>query len=172
MSFTYTAIQTLTAPGSSFEFTNIPSNYTDLRLHLSIDGSGYNATDCYLRFNGSTAANYSVRYVWKDGASSSGTGGSATAQSAMFIGYATGTQTAADTYATMLIHISDYASTTKNKYVLTENATEAQTNDQWITMFTGKWTNTSAITSISIFPASSGTFTSNSTATLYGILKA
>lgn len=172
MSFTYTAIQTLDSPGSSFEFTNIPSTYTDLRLHLSIDGSGYNATDCYLRFNGSTAANYSVRYVWKDGSSASGSGGNATAQSAMFIGYATGTNTAANIFATMNIHISEYASTTKNKYVLTENATEAANNDQWLTMFTGKWADTSAITSISIFPASSGTFTSNSTATLYGILKA
>jgi hypothetical protein len=169
MANTYTAIQTVTVASSqnSIDFNNIPQTYSDLHILASLRGSGYNGTDAYLRFN-SVASSYSTRFIYKDGNTTVPTSGNSSAQSAMFIGFGTGTNIVSGVHANASLYIPNYTSS-QNKNVNIELAHENNNNDTWLVMVAGVWANSAAITSITLFPGSSGTWSANSSATLYGI---
>lgn len=164
------AIQTVTvgATGStSIDFNNIPQIYTDLYVSFSLRGDGYNATDTYMKFN-SNSSDYSYRLIWKDGNTSTPTSTSASSQSAMLIPFGTGSNTTANTFSNQSIYVPNYNSS-NFKTVYMDSAHEGNSLDTWITILSGLWSNTSAITSLSLLPVSGKTWVQNSTATLYGI---
>lgn len=172
---TYQIIESQTLGSSQSTVTigsggTIPQTYTDLRLLLSLDTNGYNGLDTYMRFNGSTSG-YSLRYLWKDGAGGTAYSGSGASQTQLLIGWAQGTNSTNNTYASFEIHIPEYTSNSYQKPISVENVHEANTNDNWVWMMNGLWANTSPITSISIIAGSGGTFLANSTFYLYGIKK-
>mgnify|MGYP003704569849 CR=1 FL=1 len=169
---TYTLIASLTVGAggaSSIDFTSIPSTYTDLLVKLSGRSStGYNAADFYLQFNGS-ASGYSGRYLMKD--SSDPTPVSSTSQTSKFLlGLIPATQATANVFGSAEIYIPNYAGST-NKSISVDSATENNGTIQWIYFAGGLWSNSSAITQVTLIDAT-GTFAQYSTAYLYGVKNA
>ena len=147
---------------SSIEFTNIPQNYTDLLLKISLRGNRSALFDQqYLTINGNTGA--TMRYLLGDGAfASSGTGGNQ-------IGLGDGTTATASTFGNTEVYIPNYAGS-NNKSFSTDSVTENNGTNAYASLFASLWSNTSAITSLNI-TTNSGTILQYSSATLYGIRK-
>jgi hypothetical protein len=167
---TYVKIASVTVGSggaANIDFTSIPSTYTDLKLVHSTRMSGANPYEVIaLEFNNdTTTANYNFMYLYANGnATSSGSG------NIKFGGYGNAASATASTFGNTEIYVPNYLGSNQKSYstdtVVENNST---TNGQWIlAIHAGKWSNTSAITSVKLIPGS-GTFVQYSTATLYGI---
>jgi hypothetical protein len=152
---------------TSIDFTSIPSTYTDLQLFASLrDNTSANGKDYKVEFN-SVTTSYTYRRLYGDSSAvysdSASTGQSLTIDSA---------NATASTFANCSIYIPNYAGSTNKSWsantVSENNATAA--NSAYLNLYVGLWSNTAAITSISLKPVSgSPTIQQYSTATLYGI---
>jgi hypothetical protein len=125
------------------QFTSIPTGYKHLQLRwISRSNSGsYNPT---IQFNGDTGANYSWHYL--DGNGGSATGGGASSQSNILLA---GIDVTANTFATGIYDILDYANINKNKTFRGLQGSQYNTagsSDLW----SGAWYSTDAINSISL----------------------
>ena len=165
MPATYSAIATTTlgSAASTITFSSIPGTYTDLRLVLV--GTGSLGSDIRIRFNSDTGTNYS--YTELDGNGSTTQSTRATSQTFIKLTTRWGIS---DTVPTM--HTTDvfsYAGST-NKTIL-NNLSGDFNGTGSIEVLVGLWRSTSAINTIT-FSLSSGNYSSGTTATLYGILKA
>lgn len=170
MAYTFSKLASVTVGAggvTQIDFTNIPQNYKDLQLVTSIrDNTSATGKDYKIEFNGVTTS-YSYRRVYGDGAAAYSDTAS-TGQS-LTIDSATAT---ASTFANCMIYIPNYAGSTSKSWsaetVSENNATGA--NSAYANLYSGLWSNTTAITSISLKPISgSPTIQQYSTATLYGI---
>jgi len=166
MPVTYTALATTTVGGggaSTIEFTSIPSSYTDLQILYCVrsDNSATNWNNMKLSFNGS-AANGSWRFL--AGYNGGFAVGSITGQVEVWINF---NASSANTFSNSSVYISNYA-LSDNKNIFIDTAAEGNAADQVLGFVSGLWSNSSAISSISVTP-SSGNFMQYSTATLYGI---
>jgi hypothetical protein len=164
MATTYEAIATVTVGSggaANMEFTSIPATYTDLKLvysgrdnrndtqngvNISLNGSTSNFTGRQLQGNGSAAASFNI---------------------ARFVSYNNGANSTANTFANAEIYFPNYASSNYKSF-----SSDAVEENNATTAFTflsaGLWSNTAAITSITLTPDSAN-FVQYSTATLYGI---
>jgi hypothetical protein len=164
MANTYVAIATVTVGSggaANIEFTSIPATYTDLKLvysgrdnrndtqngvNISLNGSTSNFTGIQLQGNGSAAASFNI---------------------ARFVSYNNGANSTANAFANAEIYFPNYASSNYKSF-----SSDAVEENNATTAFTflsaGLWSNTAAITSITLTPDSAN-FVQYSTATLYGI---
>lgn len=152
---------------ASITFSNIPDTYTDLVLLISVRNNSTALADSILpTFNGSTSG-FSGRLLYGQG---SGSGVSTTL--ARYLGTSNGGTTTANTFSSTRVYIPNYRSNT-NKSFLVDSITETNGTTIYRYLFGGLWSNTAAITSISLssdtFNSATG-FTENSSASLYGIL--
>lgn len=154
------------AGASSVTFNNIPqTGYTDLVIKVSARGTntlyGGIGSNNFVSFNGS-AANFSGIYL--EGA---GTGTPSSGAGAKFFSSRNDASSTASTFASSDIYIPNYASANYKSYSADEaienNATAAYTD-----LIAGLWSNTAAITSITITP-DLGSYVQYSTFTLYGV---
>lgn len=165
---TFTLIASYTATGSvsSIDFTSIPGTYTDLVLKLSTRQSRSEvASNIGIQFN-SSSSNLSSRYLI-------GTGSAATSTafgSTILFGNSTAATATASTFANSEVYIPNYAGST-NKSVSADSVTENNASNANAILSAGLWSDTAAITSISIVSLSSDNFVQYSTAYLYGIVK-
>ena len=166
-----TLISTVTvgSGGGSITLSNIPQTFTDLYLvYTSREGgvSGQTFVGNFLRFNASSATNYSNRRLLGNGSSVSSA--SSTSQDALFVGSNGAANSTANTWSSTSIYIPNYTGSTQ-KSLSIENVVEnnATAGEQFL--IAGLWSLTSAITQIDILPQIS--FSQNTTASLYGILK-
>lgn len=144
---------------SSITFSAIPGTYTDLCLVLSGRSTNSNYFDGIdIAFNSSTAS-FTARFL--DGSGSGVVSGT-------YTGLTTNGNTAtSNTFGNLQMYIPNYAGSTNKSFsadMVTEN--NATAADQRI--YAGLWSNTSAITSISL---TTTTFAQYSTAYLYGLTK-
>ena len=153
---------TVGAGGSSeINFTSIPSTYQSLQIRImslttTSPGDGINA-----RFNSDSGSNYSTHGIYGN---QDGVGGFGAASDAInYFGFWN-----SSTYPIVsIIDIPNYANT--NVYKTTKCMSGSDRNGQGIYyFFSGAWKNTSAITSIKIYP-NSGTFAQGASFALYGI---
>ena len=163
---TYKQIATVTvttATVADIEFTSIPGTYTDLILFHSTRYNLTSQTAIRIAFNSSTA-NFSSRFLQGNGSTVSS--GNAEAR---LVGVAPGSSYTASTFGNGFIYIPNYAGSTNKSFSVDEvnenNATLAYSN-----LIGSLWSNTAAITSISL-SLDSGSFVQYSSATLYGISK-
>ena len=148
---------------SSIAFSSIPGTYTDLILLMSLRQDGAN-NNVRVAINGATSG-YSERSLYGVG---SGGGASTSASTSYFnLMYADGTAETANTFGSLQIHMPNYAGS-ENKGVAVESVYENNASAAVVAMATQLWSNTAAITSISITPASTN-WVQYSTASLYGI---
>lgn len=157
------ATTTLSSAASTITFSSIGSEYTDLRLVVSVLGDGTNY--CNLRLNNDSGTNYSHTRLKGQGTSIVSQRTSNTTSIWLMDNNA-----ASSTIPTLTVaDIFSYAGST-NKTVLV-----AESNDQngsgGVGRYVGLWRNTAAITRVDMI-MTSGNFAIGTTATLYGILKA
>jgi hypothetical protein len=167
MANTYVAIATTTVGSggaSTISFTSIPGTYTDLLLVYSLRSST-SGEDSLIKFNGSSS-NFSSRSLKGDGSSASSGNRSDNVFSASQV-YSTYT---ANTFSNGSIYIPNYAGSNNKSFsidtVLENNATSASSE-----LRAGLWSNTAAITSITLENYAAGNYVQYSSATLYGISK-
>ena len=153
---------------ANFQFTSIPSTYTDLKIAVSVrESAATNAGDVvgYMRFNADTGTtNYSSRVVYGDGtaaASLTNSGG------AFEICLSANT---ANTFASSDIYIPNYAGSTAKSWSA-DMVTENNDTAAFAALYASLWTGTAAITTITLSPRGTLSFAQYSTATLYGIKK-
>lgn len=159
----YVRIQSVTVTGATaanMEFTNIPGTFDDLEVLWTMRGTSGSAVATFISLNGLTT-NFSSRYLYADGGSAvSGT-------LDRYIGSCPGTNWTANTFANSKIYLPNYAGSTNKSYSV-DNVDENNGTGVNMNLIAGLWSNTAAITSITLAPAS-GSFVLHSTAVLYGI---
>lgn len=159
----------LGSSASSITFSSVPGTYTDLYLVASLRSSQADTVGyAGLRFNGDNGNNYSGRYLNGNG---SGGRGSASYTSNRIYGQGTGGDSSTtDTFASLEFYIPNYAGST-NKSVSMTNMNETNATAAYMTIVAGLWSNTAAITEVTlVYPGYN--FLTNSSAYLYGITKA
>ena len=170
MANTYTLIesQVLGSSAPSVTFSAIPATYTDLVLRLSVryDGSlVYGSTE--IKLNSDTASNYSRTTLRGDGSSAVSERGSSNSI-LIFPRSITGDTATANTFSNSETYIPNYTSSNyksmSNDAVTENNATSALNS-----FFATLWSDTAAVTSITLAQDTGISFAEYSTATLYGI---
>ena len=171
---TYTQIGTAVTVGSggaaAIDFTSIPSTYTDLILKLSLRSNRASQSDdtAVISLNGSTTG-FTLIQLQGDGSStSSATSGSGSTRA---IGAISATNATANVFANTEIYMPNYALST-NKSFSVDFAQENNQTATYVGFVSNLWSNTSAITSITITSVFSANFVEHSTAYLYGVSNA
>ena len=171
----FESIATLTPSGAtnSVTFNSIPQTYKHLQIRsLARDNSGGNGgSDTQITFNGANGDGY-THWLTGNGttasaASNSGTSGQPTITPNVT---SAGTAQLANTFAATIFDFIDYASTTKNKTVRYFSGCDTDNYiSNIVSLGSGVWFVTSAITSITITNSRSNGFSSGTSFALYGI---
>ena len=156
---TYVALRTETVATATSSVTlslSGISGYTDLVLVINATASG-GALNPQIQFNGDTASNYSLTWMYGNG--SAPFSGRYSDQTSSYIGYLTTSQP-----ATFIVQIQNYSNSTTNKTALFRwNTTNTE-----VGAGVCLWRNTAAITSVTI-KTSANNFAVGSTFSLYGV---
>ena len=167
MATTYTLISSVTVGSggaASIAFTSIPADYTDLLIKSSSRSSGA-ANSIKLSFNGS-AANFTTK-----GLVGTGAGTNSYSSTDALAGMTTRSTYTANTFSNNELYIPNYTSSNYKSSSL--DATQENNATESYAQFNANlWSQTAAITSITLTPESSDTFAQYSTAYLYGISNA
>ena len=167
MANTYIQIGSTVTVGSggaaTMAFSSIPATYTDLILVYSGRTSEPTGTfyEVSLTLNGSTTG-FTAKQLYGDGSSASSS--SPTSRQAGLIG---NVATTSNTFSNTQVYFPNYAGSNNKSYSV-DSVTENNSAASYVSMLAGLWSNSAAITSISIAPTS-GNFVQYSTASLYGI---
>jgi hypothetical protein len=151
------------AGASSVTFSNIPqTGYTDLKI---VTSARLNNTDSpiLVNFNGVTTG-YSWRRIYGNGSSASSLSGT----DGYFL-HGNTSSTTASTFSNAEFYIPNYTSS-NNKSISVDTALETNATGGELFMLAALWSNTAAITSVSMTPLT-GSFVANSTFYLYGVAK-
>jgi hypothetical protein len=162
LSYSSIATQTVGSGGaSSITFSSIPSTYTHLQLRYNTFGT----INLAAQFNGDTAAHYGMHYL--DGSGSAATAGVyGPSYSSAYL--CLNGNSSATTGIAGVTDVLDYTSTSKNKTFRTLVGIDLN-GSGGIELNSGLWTNTSAITSMTILPDGGNPFKQYTTFALYGI---
>jgi len=170
----YESIQTVTVGAggsSSISFSSIPSTYKHLQIRYTARSTVANVNDGYtsIRFNGdATNGNYYfLHYLQGDGAGASS--GALSTNTIIYTGVAAGNSASANVFGVGVIDILDYTST--NKYKVVRGLGGMDNNGAGkVSLVSGNWFNTAAVTSITIGANAFGNdFMQYSSFGLYGI---
>ena len=151
-----TAAQTVT-------LSSIPQTYTDLVVVVNAFSSVN--SDLYVSFNGDSASNYSRTTLWGDGTSAGSTRIVRADGYAFMILTYYGVVTTTQGASVHTLNIMNYSNTTTNKTLLARSSYAGQGVDGTV----GMWNSTAAISSMTFDLASTRTFSTGSTFTIYGI---
>ena len=174
------ATTTLSTSTATITFSSIPATYKHLQIRMickdsnagSYSGAISGAAPMYVRFNSDSGGNYASHQVLGNGSAVSAYG--PTSITAFYVGSTFSNSNAAtnNMFATAIIDILDYTDTSKYKTgrVLSgfNQNNAAGANPDAISLGSGLWMNTSAITSISL-GAPANDFVQYSSFALYGI---
>ena len=150
----------LNADTASVTFSNIPqTGYTDLLIKVSTRSTS--ANNIYMTLNGSTT-NYASRYLY-----GSGTAAASGNDTTRYVGTTSDSSNTANTFGNAEIYIPNYTSS-NYKSVSADSVAETNATTVYSAITAQLWSNTAAITSISLFP-SSGSYVQYSTFSLYGL---
>ena len=166
----YESIATVTVGSggaSSVSFTSIPSTYK----HLQIRGIGRaaNATtdeNFILQFNNDTGANYSLHNLY--GTGSTVGANASTNFTASYFSRVSGNNSGASIFGVAVADILDYADTNKYKTVRSLSGHD-QNGSGYVTLMSGNWRSTTAVTTITIKNESGSNISEYSQYALYGI---
>jgi hypothetical protein len=152
---------TLTGNTTSITFSNIPQNYTDLKVVASLRAdSTQNWGD--ITFNGGATA-ISMRHILNNG-------GSVISQAYSPLRFQCNTSSyTANTFSNAEMYVTNYTSSS-SKSISMDGTQETNGSTIGQHLAAGLWASSSAVTSITITPdGGTGTFVAGSTVTLYGV---
>jgi hypothetical protein len=148
---------------SAINFTSIPQTYTDLKIVVSCRTNRADVKDYIaVRPNGSTS-NDSSRTLSGDGTSAS-----SDTESDVILVTTTGGTATASVFGNAEINIPNYTSA-NYKSISMDGVAENNATESRVQLSAGLWSDTAAITSITLVPFIGTLFSQYSTATLYGI---
>jgi hypothetical protein len=154
------ATTTLGSAAATITFSTIPATYTDLRLVFV--GTSTTSGGLGIRFN-SNGFNYSVTRLRGNGTAASSD--RETSTTSLNVG-----NISSSTPSLYTFDVFSYAGST-NKTVLSESNNDLN-GSGWVYRTVGLWSNTAAITSVSVLEILGYQLAAGSTATLYGIKNA
>lgn len=153
---------------ASVTFSSIPATYTDLVIRLSArtttNPESSNWTSYQISFNGS-ATSFTMKSVFGTGSAASSNTSSGGVSN--IPGWTNSSVSTASTFSNGEIYIPNYASS-NNKSFSGDNVSEMNATAAIAVLTAGLWSNTAAITSITLQPPS-GNWDQYSTFILYGI---
>jgi hypothetical protein len=159
----YESIQTYTVGSggtATITFSSIPSTYTHLQIRM-LGQNGNTNKNLSIRFNSDSGANYSRHILYGTGAAAAATSDINKNEVDAYISPTGG-------FGAAIVDILDYANT--NKYKTTRALGGYDANGSgWITLTSGNWRNTAAITSITLNNFDPVNFAEYSSFALYGI---
>lgn len=161
----FESIATATATGSqtTLTFNSIPGTFKHLQIRgIADDTVGY---EVGLQFNSDTAGNYTRHRMTGGGATTTSSGNTGMGRIDIIFDMANGAGT---TFAVAITDILDYTSTTKNKTVRSFSGFDKNGSGD-VSIMSGVWLSTSAITRIDIVNGGPINFRSGTTFALYGI---
>jgi hypothetical protein len=166
MTLIATATTTSGGPTASITFSSIPATYTDLLVVASIKSTTTNSSfyvhNTYVLYN-NNSSNYTRRQLNGDGSTVVSFSGSD-----RIIGFVPTSDSTANTFGSLQLYVPNYAGSTNKSYSV-ETVTENNATTARQTITAGVWANTSAINELKI--ECDGGFATNSTMSIYGILK-
>jgi len=169
---TYTLISSnvLSSSAASVTFSAIPSTYTDLVLRVSgrTDTAGQAIDTIQLQFNGTGGTAYSYTRLTGSGSAAASSRGSSVSVINGYYVLDAATATA-NTFGSVEIYIPSYT-VSQNKPLSIIGAQEDNNAAAYMAATAGLWTNTAAITSITVLNGG-GNYISGSSFYLYGISK-
>ncbi len=167
----YESIQTVTVGGggsASISFTSIPSTYKHLQIRAiaKSNRTGDVQATYRFRFNSDSSSAYTYHRLMGDGSSASSSGGGASNYSYLYWGISTSDYS--NVFAASIWDVLDYSNTNKNTTVRYLGGVD-NNGSGGISLGSGAWLNTSAISRIDLDIDSGFSFTQYSQFALYGI---
>lgn len=166
---TYVPISTYTAPANTVNnvvFSSIPQTYTDLRLVISGRGIASTTVEDVWFYATPYATDQSFTYIQPSG--SAITAGRVTNVNQTTIGAIPSGTATSGIYSNIVLDLFNYSNTTTFKSYIARN-TNDMNGSGIVFLTTGLKRNTSAVTSLVIFPSASTYWAAGSVFTLYGI---
>lgn len=167
--FSFIASQVLSGSASTVTFSSIPQTYTDIVVRGIMRGTGTgtnSAWSCYIQFDSGTT------FYTQTQALASGTALSTTTSSAIdsfFTQFFPGSTGTTNLFGTVEFYIPSYTKTSARQ-IATTHASESVTGGGANNFIgAGRYTGTSAISSITLFNDSGNSFAAGSAFYLYGI---
>jgi hypothetical protein len=165
----YDALATVTVPSggaASIDFVGIPNGYKHLQIRGIVKSTGGGTEDLRMQLNGVTS-NYGVHGLYGTG-SGTPTSNSGTSQAAIVQPYNVVVFNGATSiFGAAIFDILDYSNTNKYKTVRTFGGQDSN-GSGLVGLFSGLFQDTSAVTSIKLFPTSNN-FAQYSQFALYGV---
>jgi hypothetical protein len=164
MANTYTLIASSTVGSggaATIDFTSIPATYTDLVLKVSARSTD-NTGDLGIKLNTSTSS-FSRKVLRGSGSAASSTSGSDN-----YVGGLNPSTYTASTFGNAEIYIPNYAGST-NKSISVDSVTENNATEAFAFLVASLWSDTAAITGVTLYNFTSGNLAQYTTAYLYGI---
>lgn len=164
----FQSIETYTATGgeTSITFSSVPTTFASLQLRGVMQRNTTNAMNWGLRFNGSSASDYSSYYLTGNGGSVTGV---ETELFSTLLGFQLPNNTA-NIQGAFIIDLFDTGATDKFKTITYYGGYDQNVVNNIIAFGTGQWISTAAITSITLYFLGDALAAGTSVA-LYGIAK-
>jgi hypothetical protein len=167
----FESIATFTGNGtaSTYTFNSIPGTYKALQIRM-IAFAGGSAGGYYvgLRANGDSTSIYTTYYMTGNGTTVSASQSASTTSILTDVNGGLGLAANASTPDVTIINISDYASTSKRKTFGIFSGQE-KNGTGGLSLTSGLWDSTSAITSLTLFNQGSQVFNSGTSIAIYGM---
>lgn len=156
----------LSSSTSSVTFSSIAQTYKHLQVRYTARGDASTEKgDLVLLLNGDTGSNYSRHHLQGSGSSVGSYSGTSQSSIVFFDAWAGATATA-NNFASGVVDVLDFASS--SKYKTTRAFTGFVGTATRVTMNSGLWMSTTAVSSLQLSP-NTGNFVSGSRFSLYGI---
>jgi len=156
------------AGASSVTFSSIPqTGYTDLVVKMSARGNGAWSNEIRMTFNGTTSG-YSNKTLYGQGSTA---GSFSTGTAYAYSGETPAANVTASTFSNTEIYIPNYTSANYKSLSVDNVAENNATTNNLLHLVADLWSNTAAITSITIGTDSSWSWVQYSTFYLYGVAK-
>jgi len=177
----FESIASATGTGSSgtITFSSIPSTYSHLQIRIlsKVTATGVASYPATLRLNGATGSIYAEHFLYGDGAAAGASAGNSPSTTSIALwkisaSSKTSSPNMADIMGVTIIDIHDYASASKNKtvrYFTGVDTNSSVANASYVTLGSGLYAATTAVSSIDIITDGGTNFTTSSTFALYGI---
>lgn len=171
--------QILSGTAASITFSNLNSTYGSTYEHLQIRyvariSQADTVSLFSMRLNADTGSNYarhSLIASYVGGVFALRSTATTSQTSIPEIGVTSGNNSTANAFGAGIIDLLDCFSSSKNTTVRGFSG-QLHSGDERITVNSGLWNNTAALTTIQLFPTYSGNFVANSRISLYGLRSA